>query len=115
MIIGAHTILFSTNAEADRAFIGDVLKFSSVDGGGGWLILAAPPTDIAVHPSDENDRHEFYLMTDDLGSEMTRLAAAGVACDPVIEERWGSLTRIALPGGGRLGLYQPKHPLAFKR
>ena len=113
MIIGAHTILYSTNADADRAFIRDVLKFPSVDAGHGWLIFATPPSEIAVHPSDENDLHEFYLMTDDLAAEMARLVAAGVACDAVTEARWGSITRIALPGGGKLGLYQPKHPLAI--
>jgi len=114
MIIGAHTIIYSKNADADRAFLRDVLGFSHVDGGHSWLIFALPPSEAAVHPSDENDVHELYLMTDDLAGEIARLEAAGAACEPVTEQRWGSLTAVRLPGGGKLGLYQPKHPMAIK-
>lgn len=115
MIIGAHTILYSNNAEADRAFLKDVLGFPSVDAGHGWLIFALPPAEAAVHPSSENDRHELYLMCDDLNAELSALAAKGVAYSAVQEERWGSLVHLALPGGGRIGLYQPKHPTAIKQ
>jgi len=113
MIFGAHIIVYSKDAEADRAFLRDVLGFSSVDAGRGWLIFALPPAEAAVHPAEENGRHELYLLCDDLKSEMSALAAKGVQCSEVHEERWGSITRIKLPGGGQVGLYQPKHPTAF--
>jgi hypothetical protein len=109
MIIGGHVIVYSKDAEADRAFIRDVLKFDFVDANNGWLIFKLPPSEVAVHPSDENDMHEFYLMTDDLELEMRLLKKAGVRCDTVARQRWGSATRIRLPGGGTLGLYQPRH------
>jgi catechol 2,3-dioxygenase-like lactoylglutathione lyase family enzyme len=112
MISGAHVILYTRDAEADRAFFKDVLGFHSVDAGHGWLIFALPPAEAAFHP-DQEPRHELYLMCDDLKAEMAALAAKGVACSKVHEERWGSITRIALPGGGELGLYQPKHPTAI--
>jgi hypothetical protein len=109
MIDGAHVIIYSKDAEADKAFLRNVLKFGSVDVGHGWLIFKLPPAEVAVHPSDENDLHEFYLMTDDLDLEMTQLKKAGVACEPVSTQGWGRMTRITLPGGGKLGLYQPRH------
>ena len=109
MINGAHVIVYSKDAEADKAFFKNVLKFPHVDAGRGWLIFALPPSEVAVHPSDENDAHEFYLMTDDLDAEMARLKKAGVACSPPAMQPWGNLTRIRLPGGGELGLYQPRH------
>ncbi len=115
MIFGAHMIIYSQNAEADRAFLRDVLGFASVDAGHGWLIFALPPAEAAVHPAEANDRQEFYLMCDDLRTEVARLAEKSVACSAVEEARWGSITRIQLPGGGRIGLYQPKHALAMKR
>ena len=115
MIFGAHLILYSKDADADRAFLRDVLGFSSVDAGRGWLIFAAPPAEIAVHPADENGRCELYLMCDDLQAEITSLREKGAVCSEIHEERWGSLTRIPLPGGGTVGLYKPKHPVAIAR
>ena len=109
MINGAHVIVYSKNAEADKAFFRNVLQFGHVDAGHGWLIFKLPPAEIAVHPSDENDLHAFYLMTDDLDAEMARLKKAGVACAEPTVQRWGRLTRIKLPGGGEVGLYQPRH------
>jgi len=109
MINGGHVVIYSKDADADRALIRDVLKFKYVDVHGGWLIFKLPPSELAVHPSDENDRHEFYLMTDDLDMEIKTLRSAGVECDAVSEQRWGRSTRIQLPGGGALGLYQPRH------
>ena len=109
MINGAHVILYSKDAEADKAFFKNVLKFGHVDVGHGWLIFKLPPAECAVHPSDENDTHEFYLMCDDLDMEMAKLKKAGVACEPPSTQPWGILTRISLPGGGKLGLYQPRH------
>jgi hypothetical protein len=110
MIHGAHVIIYSQNAEADRAFFRDVLKYPSADAGHGWLIFALPPAEIAVHPSDKNDVHEFYLMCDDVKALMAEMKAAKIDCSPIHEERWGSITRLTLPGGGKLGVYQPKHP-----
>ena len=109
MINGGHVIVYSKDAEADRAFIRDVLKFKFIDVHKGWLIFKLPPSEIAVHPSDENDMHEFYLMTDDLDTEMTLLKKAGVKCEKASQQAWGRLTRVKLPGGGTLGLYQPRH------
>jgi catechol 2,3-dioxygenase-like lactoylglutathione lyase family enzyme len=112
MISGAHVILYSKNAEADREFFRDILGFPSVDAGHGWLIFALPPSEAAFHPSEENGPHELYLLCSDLKAEMRALKEKGVDCSAVHEERWGSITRIKLPGGGDLGLYQPKHPTA---
>jgi catechol 2,3-dioxygenase-like lactoylglutathione lyase family enzyme len=109
MINGGHVIIYSRDAEADRAFFRDVLKLKYVDVHGGWLIFKLPPSELAVHPSDENDRHELYLMTDDLDLEIQALKKAGVGCDPVSQQSWGRATRIQLPGGGALGLYEPRH------
>ena len=118
MINGSHVIVFSRDVGADRAFFRDVLGFQSVDAGHGWLIFALPPAEAAFHPEEgadnqTNPRHELYLMCDDVKGEITRLAAKGVACSELHEERWGSITRITLPGGGGIGLYQPKHPTAI--
>jgi hypothetical protein len=115
MISGAHVIVYSKDPEADRAFFRDVLKFSSVDAGHGWLIFALPSAEAAFHPSEKNDIHELYLMCDDLKAAMESLKGRKVKCGAVTEERWGSLTTISLPGGGKIGLYQPKHPTAIKR
>ena len=113
MIFGAHVIVYSKNAEADRNFFRDVLGFKYVDAGHGWLIFALPPGEAAVHPSDESVSHELYFMCEDLKAEMTSLAQKGVKCSKVQEARWGSITKMRLPGGGEVGLYQPKHPTAF--
>jgi catechol 2,3-dioxygenase-like lactoylglutathione lyase family enzyme len=113
MIFGAHVIVYSKDAAADRAFLRDVLGFTSVDAGHGWLIFALPPAEVAVHPAEENDRPELYLMCDDLRAEILALAEKGVGCSAVQEARWGSIVKIRLPGGGEVGLYQPKHPTAF--
>lgn len=109
MIDGAHIIIYSKDAEADRAFFKNVLKFRNVDVGHGWLIFALPPSEVAVHPSDENNVHEFYLMCDDLDATMAQLKKSGVACDAPATQGWGRSTRVRLPGGGELGLYQPRH------
>ncbi len=113
MIFGAHVIVYSKNAEADRTFFRDVLGFQYVDAGYGWLIFALPPGEAAVHPSDESGPHELYFMCEDLKTEMASLAKKGVKCSKVEEARWGSITKMGLPGGGNVGLYQPKHPMAL--
>jgi len=108
MIYGSHFIVFSTDADADRAFLADVLGFEHVDAGGGWLIFGLPPAEVAIHPA-EAPGSELYFMCDDLVAEMRMLAAKGVQCSEVEEARWGSVTKIGLPGGGEVGLYQPRH------
>jgi hypothetical protein len=113
MIFGAHVILYSKNADADRAFLRGILDFKSVDAGHGWLIFALPPGEAAVHPSDESVGHELYFMCNDLKAEIAALAMKGVKCSEVQEARWGSITKMRLPGGSDLGLYQPKHPTAL--
>jgi catechol 2,3-dioxygenase-like lactoylglutathione lyase family enzyme len=110
MINGCHVVLYSKDAEADRVFFRDVLGFASVDAGHGWLIFALPPAEAAFHPTAGKEQHELYLMCDDVRSEIEILRARGVECSEMVEERWGSITRVRLPGGGEIGLYQPKHP-----
>jgi catechol 2,3-dioxygenase-like lactoylglutathione lyase family enzyme len=109
MINGAHIVIYTADAEADRAFFRDILEFQSVDAGHGWLIFALPTAEAAFHLA-ETGRHELYLMCDDLQAEMAKLKTKGVDCAAVEEARWGSITTIRLPGGGGVGLYQPKHP-----
>ena len=109
MINGAHVVIYSSDAEADRAFIKDVLGFRHVDVGHGWLIFALPEAEAAVHPSDGNDKHELFLMCDDLDAEIARLKGHSIACEEVTAVSWGRLTQIRLPSGGKLGLYQPRH------
>jgi len=113
MIFGTHVVVYSKDADADRTFFRDVLGFRSVDAGHGWLIFALPPAEAAFHPAEQNGGHELYLMCDDLKAEMASLAEKGVSCSAVQEARWGSITKIRLPGGGQVGLYQPKHPTAL--
>jgi hypothetical protein len=109
VIIGAHSILYSRNPDADRAFLRDVLRFPSVDVGGGWLIFGLPPAEVAVHPSDENDVHELYLMCDDVKAFIADMKKRGIACGPLHSPDWGVLTHVMLPGGGELGVYEPRH------
>jgi hypothetical protein len=110
VIIGTHMIVYSRNAEADRAFFKDALGFDSMDAGHGWLIFALPPSEVAVHPVDGSALQELYFMCDDLTAEILALEEKGVACSTIQEARWGSITKIKLPGGGEIGLYQPRHP-----
>ena len=109
MILGAHVIVYSKDADADRAFFRDALGYRFADAGHGWLIFALPPAELAVHPSDENDVHELYFMCDDVQATVAQMAEKGVSCSAIEEQRWGSITRITLPGGGKLGIYQPRH------
>jgi catechol 2,3-dioxygenase-like lactoylglutathione lyase family enzyme len=113
MITGAHVILYSRDAEADRAFIRDVLGFPGVDAGGGWLILRLPPAEVAVHPTEGEARHELSLMCDDIEGELARLAGRGVEISrPVSDLGWGRIASIRLPGGSELPIYEPRHPVA---
>jgi hypothetical protein len=111
VITGVHAIVFGTDAEALRAFFRDVLELPSVDAGGGWLIFALPPAELAAHPADADGRHELYLMCDDIEATVAELRAKGVEFTrPVSDEGFGLLTALRLPGGGELGLYEPRHP-----
>jgi hypothetical protein len=109
MINGAHSIVYSTNPEADRTFLREVLRLPHVDAGGGWLIFGLPPAEVAVHPADEDAHHELYLMCEDVEAFVCDMAARDVVCGPVTDLRWGLLTEVVLPGGGKLGVYQPRH------
>jgi len=125
MIFGLHVLLYSKNAEADRAFFHDVLGFKGIDVGGGWLIFRTPPAEMAVHPIDEaftpsHGGHSMsgailYLMCDDLKKTIKSLAAKKVKCTEIETENWGIRTTILLPSGGEIGLYQPTHKTALKR
>ena len=109
LINGAHSIIYSSNAEADRALLGDVLGLPNVDVGQGWLIFALPPAEVAVHPSDKNDVHELYLMTDDIRAFVADMKKRDVVCSEPNDQSWGILSKMTLPGGGKLGVYQPRH------
>ncbi len=115
MIFGAHIVLYSKDAQADRAFFRDVFGLKSVDAGHGWLIFALPPAEAAFHPSEENGLHELFFMCDDLSAEIASLAQKNVAFSEIQEARWGSTVRMRLPGGGDIGLYQPKHATALDK
>jgi len=117
MLIGAHTVLWSADAEATRDVLRDVLELPSVDAGGGWLIFALPPAEVAVHPHEGPDpgHQQLYLMCDDLDETVAHLHAKGVEAGPISEQRWGRLTSLHLPGGVEIGLYQPLHPTTIDR
>jgi catechol 2,3-dioxygenase-like lactoylglutathione lyase family enzyme len=117
MINGAHVILYSPDAEADREFIRDVLGFPHVDAGHGWLLFRLPPAEVAVHPAGDETgagpRHELYLMCDDIEATLAGLAARGATVAPELSrQRWGIIATITLPSGAPLSLYQPLHPIA---
>jgi len=109
MILGAHVVIYSADADADRAFFRDVLEYPFVDAGHDWLIFALPPAELAVHPAESNGPHELFLMCDDVDAFVARMAARGVVCSALHVERWGTVTELTLPGGGALGVYQPMH------
>jgi predicted enzyme related to lactoylglutathione lyase len=114
VIIGSHLVLFSADPEADRAFFADVLDLPHVDAGGGWLIFKQPPAELAVHPSEGSSGSELYFLCDDLDATIRDLVARGVEfTQDLSEERWGRVTRFRLPGGGEVGIYEPRHPLAI--
>ncbi len=115
MINGAHVVIYSKDSEADRAFFRDVLKFPSVDAGHGWLIFAMPSAEAAFHDSKSNDKHELYFMCDDISATSDDLKSNNVEVSDVKQERWGKLASFTLPGGGRVGVYEPKHASPLKR
>ena len=116
MITGVHAVLFTRDAEGLRAFVRDVLGFEGVDAGGGWLIFALPPAELAAHPAEEGGRHELYLMCDDVHATVRELEAKGVEFTrPVSDEGFGLMTALRIPGGGELGLYERRHPSPLSR
>ena len=108
-VSGAHMILYSANGDADRAFLRDVLGFPHVDVGHGWLIFALPASEIAIHPAQASGEHEIYLMVDDVAGFVARMNDRGIRCTPPRDQGWGVLTQLSLPGGGQLGIYEPRH------
>jgi catechol 2,3-dioxygenase-like lactoylglutathione lyase family enzyme len=109
VITGAHVIVYGTDAEADRVFVRDVLGLPAVDAGDGWLIFALPSAEMALHPAGRNDAHELYLLTDDVAALVSDLRGRNVTCSDPEDRGWGLLTQVTLPGGGRLGIYEPRH------
>jgi hypothetical protein len=109
MIIGAHVIISSNQAEKDRAFLRDVLALSHVDAGRGWLIFGLPPSEVAIHPGDEGGHHELYLMCNDVEAFVTSMSQNGVECSDVEDQGWGLVTHLTLPGGSKLSVYEPRH------
>lgn len=114
-IIGVHALLYSKKAEETRALLRDVFGFHTVDAGHGWLIFAAPPAELAVHPTDGTEYHELYLMCDDIEATCAELRGKGVATSEIQEQPWGRVTQIRLPSGAELGMYEPRHPVAIGR
>jgi len=114
MISGVHAIIYSKDAERVRAFFRDVLEFRSVDAGHGWLIFALPPAELGIHPTEGDGHHELYLMCDDVHAAAEKLKAHGIELTaPVKDQGYGLVTGFKIPGGGEIGLYQPKHPTAI--
>ena len=112
-IIGMHTLIYSKKADQTRQFFRDVLGFPSVDAGRGWLIFAAPPSEIAVHPAEGSEFHELYLMCDDIDTTVAELRAKRVATSPIVDQPWGRVTQVRLPSGQELGIYEPRHETAI--
>ena len=109
MLSGIHLIIYSKDTEADKIFFRDVLKLTNVDAGNGWLIFGLPAAELAVHPSSDNDRHEIYLMCDDINTFVQQMSNQKIACSEIQDQGWGLLVHLTLPGAGKLGVYQPRH------
>jgi predicted enzyme related to lactoylglutathione lyase len=115
MINGIHALIYAEHADEVRAFFKDIMGFSAVDAGHGWLIFALPPAELGIHPAEGEARHELYLMCDDVESTIDELKKKGVECAPIHDAGWGLLTALTIPGGGTIGLYQPRHPTALNK
>ncbi|HWZ04598.1 MAG TPA: hypothetical protein VNX40_13365 [Mucilaginibacter sp.] len=109
MITGAHSIIYSSDAQADIDFFKNVLKFPNVDAGRGWLIFGLPPSEVAVHPAEESGLNEFYLLCDDVQAFVAEMAEHQITCSGIDIQRWGMITHLTLPGGGKIGVYEPRH------
>jgi hypothetical protein len=110
MITGAHSIIYSSDAQADIDFFKNVLKFPNVDAGRGWLIFGLPPSEVAIHPAEESGRQEFYLLCDDIQAFVKEMATNKITCSPIDTQRWGLITHLTLPSGAKIGVYEPRHP-----
>jgi hypothetical protein len=115
MMNGAHLVIYSKNAEVDQIFFRDVLQFPAIDAGHGWLIFEMPPLEAAFHAAEGDARHELYLMCDDIAKTLAEFESKKVPVSPVTEQRWGKLATLTLPGGGKIGIYQPTHLSPLKR
>lgn len=109
MITGAHAVIYTNDVEADKAFFRDVLKLANIDVGHGWLIFKLPPSELAFHPAETSGRHELFLMCDDINAFIADVSEHGIACGEIQQTGWGILTSVTLPGGGKVGVYQPRH------
>ena len=109
MTTGVHFIIYSKDADADKAFFRDVLKLTNVDVGHGWLIFGLPPSELAVHPSPDSDQHEIYLMCDNITTFVQQMSKQNIVCSEIQNQGWGQLVQLTLPGGGKIGVYQPRH------
>jgi hypothetical protein len=109
MTTGVHFIIYSKDADADKVFFRDVLKLTNVDVGHGWLIFGLPPSELAVHPSATNDQHEIYLMCDNIKTFVQQMSKQNIVCSEIQNQGWGQLVQLTLPGGGKIGVYQPRH------
>ena len=109
LVSGAHVMIFTRDEDADRAFLRDVLDVPCIDGGGGWLIFKLPPTEMGVHGGEQNDVHHLYFMTENLDDAIAQLTGKGVQCGEPLRASWGRATSVPLPGGGKIGLYEPRH------
>jgi hypothetical protein len=109
MIVGSHVMVYSRNPDIDRDFLRDVLKLTHVDAGGGWLIFGLPPSEVALHPTEGAERHELFLICKNVEQFIREMTSRALSCTPVREERWGLITELTLPGGGKLGVYEPRH------
>ncbi|MGH7562223.1 MAG: VOC family protein [Gemmatimonadales bacterium] len=104
-VIGAHVLLYTSEAEAVRGIFRDVFGWKHVDAGGGWLIFALPPAELAVHPAegptfDSGVRHQLTLMCDDIGATVRDLVKRGITVRGEPEdEGWGIHVTLKLPGG----------------
>jgi hypothetical protein len=115
MISGVHTLIYAEDAEKARAFFKDILKLEHVDAGHGWLIFALPPGELACHPTEGKTYHELYLICEDIKATVAKLTRLKVKSTPIKDAGWGLVTSITVPGAGKMGLYEPRHPTAFKR
>ena len=109
LISGAHVMIFTRNEDSDRAFLRDVFEVPCIDPGGGWLIYRLPPTELGIHGGEQNDVHQLYFMTESLDAAIEKLAGKGVECGEPFTASWGRATKVPLPGGGTIGLYEPRH------
>lgn len=116
MIRGVHTMFYSSEPEALRAFLRDKLGFPCTDVGGGWLIFDLPEADMGCHPTDKAEGNppsgttDISFYCDDVEKTVAELKARGVEfTDPITDQGYGLVTHFKVPGGFRVQLYQPRY------